>query len=486
MLQRFTGLVAAAVVGLGCLASPARADDGAGGGGDDINKIVKDEIKAYMKAEKEKKDKEDKEKGTMKVSWKDTVSFESADKKFKAKLIGRIQLDHWTFDADEDYEVALGNEFNTGLFFRRARMGVEMQILKNTKVKIEYDFARGGTDQAFADVYVALVDLDDCGTPLPDAYAGHFKEPFSLDELTSSKYSTFIERALPVTTFAPARNTGLMLEKGFLTYNTAGEKSESFDRLLVQLGVFHAFANNFGDGIFSDDGPDEFAGDQDGWAVTGRIVGVPWYDCTCPDCRVLHVGVAASYRTDLRIDNVRFRSRPEVGFGPRTIDTGNDIVAEDILLLGAEVAFVYDRFSVQGEYIMADVSAPTQDDPVYSGWYAQASYWLTGECRNYKKGKGHFDRVKPCRPFFCEDCCSRGSGAWEVAARFSTVDLNDGVVAVQGGEEWNATVGLNWHINNNVRVMFNYVHAEIDDLPVGAVTTDGTVDAFGVRVAAEW
>jgi phosphate-selective porin OprO/OprP len=363
-------------------------------------------------------------------------------------------------------------------------MGVDMTILKNTKVKLEYDFARGGANQnGFADVFVALVDLKDCGTPLPDVYVGHFKEPFSLDELTSSKYSTFIERALPVLAFSPARNTGIMLEKGLIPYGTGGEKSECFDRLLLQLGFFHAFSNNWGDGIFSDAGPDEFAGDQDGWAVTGRIVGVPWYDCYCPECRVVHVGVAGSYRTDLRQDNLRFRVRPEVGFGPRTIDTGADIVAEDLLMLGGEVAVVYDRFSAQGEYILVDVSAPTQDDPMYSGWYVQASYWLTGECRNYKKGKGHFDRVKPCRPFYCDECRTMGPGAWEVGARFSTVDLNDGVAAVQGGEEWNLTVGVNWHLNNNVRVMLNWVHAEIEDHPTGV---DGSVDAVGIRVAAEW
>jgi phosphate-selective porin OprO/OprP len=205
-------------------------------------------------------------------------------------------------------------------------------------------------------------------------------------------------------------------------------------------------------------------------------------DCACP-CRLLHVGVAGSYRADFRPDNLRFRARPETGFGPRTVDTGADIVAEDLLMLGAEVAFVWDRFSAQGEYMWVDVSAPTQGDPVYTGWYVQASYLLTGECKTYEKGKGVFGRVKPCRPFFCDTCCAKGPGAWEVAARFSTLDLNDGDPVVRGGEQWDATFGVNWYVNNSVRVMLNYVHGEITDHPTGV---DGTVDAVGIRVAAFW
>jgi phosphate-selective porin OprO/OprP len=470
-------MATAAAVAFAWLASPARADEG----GDPMRDMMKGEIAAFMKAEKEKREKEEKEKGAMKVFWKDGIYFESADKKFNAKIIGRVQVDYWTFDADEDFEAAIGDEFNTGLFFRRARMGAELTFLKNTKVKIEYDFARGGANQSgFTDTYVALTGLKDCGWPVPDVYVGHFLEPFSLEELTSDNYITFMEFAQPVSTFVPFRNTGIMLQKGFVS--TKPQSGDAFDRVLAQLGAFHAFSNSWGDGIFSDGGPSEFDGDQDGWAVTGRVAALPWVDCRCP-CRLVHLGVAGSYRADLRPDNVRFRSRPEVGFGPRSVDTGADIAAEDMVMLGAELAVVYDRFSAQGEYILVDVNAPTQGDPVYTGWYAQVSYLLTDECKTYEKGKGVFGRVKPCKPLYCEDCHANGPGAWEVAVRVSTLDLNDGDPVVQGGEQFDVTFGVNWYLNNSVRVMFNYVHAEIDDHPLAV---DGTVDAFGIRVQAFW
>jgi phosphate-selective porin OprO/OprP len=103
----------------------------------------------------------------------------------------------------------------------------------------------------------------------------------------------------------------------------------------------------------------------------------------------------------------------------------------------------------------ANVDTPDGSDPSFSGYYAYASYFLTGEHRAYKNSSGTFDRVKPKTNFG-----KGGTGAWEVALRYSGLDLND--APIQGGELEDITFGLNWYLNPNVRAMFNYVLADLD------------------------
>jgi phosphate-selective porin OprO/OprP len=88
----------------------------------------------------------------------------------------------------------------------------------------------------------------------------------------------------------------------------------------------------------------------------------------------------------------------------------------------------------------------------------QAGYYLTGEHRRYKTRAGAFDRQKP-KSIFGKD---GGKGAWEIALRYSTLDLNDGPVL--GGKEDNLTLALNWYLNPATRLMINLVHADIADL----------------------
>lgn len=91
-----------------------------------------------------------------------------------------------------------GNEF------RRARLFTSWTIYNNVDFKLQIDFSGG--EVTLKDAFITIKELPVVG----NFRVGHFIEPFRLEALTSSKYITFMERGLPISTI-PERNTGFML-----------------------------------------------------------------------------------------------------------------------------------------------------------------------------------------------------------------------------------------------------------------------------------
>ena len=141
------------------------------------------------------------------ASWSNGFKVMSPDGDLSLKFGGRIQNDWAWYSADDELEAAVGG-FEEGTEFRRARLFFEGELYDRVEFKAQYDFAGG--DPEFKDVYLGLIHLPGVG----GLRVGHYKEPFSLEEQTSSKYLTFLERALPIEAFSPARNTGFMLHGG--------------------------------------------------------------------------------------------------------------------------------------------------------------------------------------------------------------------------------------------------------------------------------
>jgi phosphate-selective porin OprO/OprP len=154
---------------------------------------------------------------------------------------------------------------------------------------------------------------------------------------------------------------------------------------------------------------------------------------------------------------LRWRTKPESNVtGVFLVDTNVLGNVDDVLAGEAEVAGVWGPLSVQAEYMRADVNRRSGRDPSFDGGYVQASWFLTGESRPYKVSEGIFDRVTPNASVGLG-----GIGAWEIAARFSTIDLTDR--GVNGGEERDFTLALNWYLAPNLRLMLDYVRVlELD------------------------
>jgi phosphate-selective porin OprO and OprP len=352
--------------------------------------------------------------------WRDGLRFTSADGMFDLRIGGRFMFD-WVWMGEDDRIKADFGQQEDGVRFRRGRFYMRGNIYENMDFMLQIDFAGG--EVALRDVFLGLSDF-----PIGKLRMGQFKEPFGLEQLTSSNQITFVERALP-DVFTPGRNVGFMLH----------------DTLLDQRMTCAA-------GLFRDTDDTGFAVDNSGYNLTARLTGLPWYEDK--GASLLHLGAAYSYRNP--DGTVRYRARPETPINDRFVDAGN-IAVDQVDLLGLEAAWVAGPLSLQGEYMMANVDRQTGADVSFSGYYAQASYFLTGERRPYSTSSGTFGPAKPKNNFRW----GAGPGAWELKARYSSLDLNDG--PVQGGKMNNVGAGVNWYLNPNARIMWDYVHSDVED-----------------------
>jgi len=370
---------------------------------------------AQSDKEQRKSDVAEATKDTIKIkTGHSALKLSSDDGDFKFQLGGRMMMDAAFYDKDK---TRLGN----GAELRRARLFAKGTVYGDWFYKTQLDFAGNGVN--IKDFYMGYEGFKAVKITL-----GNHKEPFSLEDLTSSKYITFMERGLP-NAFAPGRNVGI----------SASSHGKQWG---ARVGYFF-------DGVKNSDSPK-----SQGWGLTGRAHFAP----IAEKDRVLHLGASASYRGASGDNTIRFRERPESHItSTRLVDTETISDYDNQTLYGLEAAAVFGPLSLQSEYLASKVSVRTAgaSDPDFNGWYVYGSYFLTGEHRPYKAGSGTFGRVKPT-----SIVGKGGHGAWEVAARYSSLDLSD--AGIQGGEENNVTVGVNWYATPNIRFMANYVRASTD------------------------
>ena len=364
----------------------------------------------------------------LKPTFNNGLSLTSNNGQAVFKLGGRIQADTAFFAEDGDFESSYGDQAD-GFEFRRSRILFEGTFWEQFFWRMQYDFAGGaGNRPGLKDVYGGIKGLDYVGT----VRAGHFKEPFGLEELTSSKYITFMERS-GTSVFTPARNAGIM----------ANDRWRE-GRGTWALGVFRTTSD---DNAFDQ-------GDGD-YSATGRVTYAPVYENE--GARVVHLGLAVSQR-GAPDNSQRYRQRPPGHLSDRLVDLGT-LPVDDDQRVGVEFATVSGPLSLQGEAMsMWANGIDGQQDVRGLAAYVMASYFLTGETRPYDDKNGAFKRVKPGNNFLGGD----GSGAWEVAARYGYTDLDmedDLALSASPSAMHDVTAGLNWYWNPVFRMMFNYVWA---------------------------
>lgn len=353
----------------------------------------------------------------------DYTGYENGD--FEIKLNGRLMYD---FDSYDGVYTADGTSTNDSEL-RRARLGFEADY---NDWRLNYSAEYGSDDSDNESDESSPFDTKNAylrysGFDLANITVGQSKEPFGLDRMTSSRHISTIERSMATDAFVPGRSLGIKFTRNSDNYS-------------LTSGVFES--------------NDQSSGTTTAW--TTRFTHTPWQT----DSSLLHLGVAASYRD---LGGARFDIDE-----PAEVHTAEDIVISDnfnnadhLNLAGLEIAFVSGPFSIQGEYFYADVEDQDQSAN-YSGSYLLGSYFLTGESRSYKNGD--FGEIEP----------NSNRGAVELVLRYSELDANyDG----EGDKGTALTLGLNYYLNENIRLMANYIHTEVTD--EDALSQDG--DAFSLR-----
>ncbi len=470
------------------------------------------------------------EEGVVEIKKDGGIEFKSRDGNFKMAINGRMQVDS-QMNVNQDLPGSGGGSpgnpigsgyaadsftgtpatlvpgmpatLNNGAGLRRARLGVEGTFFKNTDYKFEYDFTRGNGLNAggITDAYIR----QNFSKPF-SVKVGAFKEPFSMEEATSNRYTTFIERNMATNTFVDNLNTykvGIganyaeerwgvatsLQTEGVGGYNNAYGSNNKFD------SVTSGSAINSNGGVNRNGG-----GGDTGWEVNARVTGMPWMESKT---KFLHIGTSGSYinvnnnyKSDgsfsnggivfanglgSNVDRSGVLSTSNLTSGKK--GTAAYLQANHLTRYGAESALVYGPFSAQGEYIQTDISGAGYKDESLSGYYGYMTYFLTGESRNYKSTTGAWDRIKPTRNFDMKG----GWGAWEIASGYDSINLNDGVI--KGGRVSTAKLGVNWYLNPHVRLMADYVHAlDINTGGSKGITAfnNADLDIIETRVQLDW
>ncbi len=380
-------------------------------------------------------------KNTLDVYWKEGVRLNTRDGAFKLKLGVQMQAD-WAFFNEDNGLKKANLDTDDSAEFRLIRPMISGTIHDQFDFKIQVDLA--GSDVTTKDVFLGMSGLPLIG----NIRLGHFKEPFSLEELTGTGNLTFFERSLP-NAYVPGRNLGLMIFDNALD-----------EQITWATGIFRDF----------DEKKNTVSGDGE-YNYTARLTALPYFD---EDEDLIHLGIAYSFQNHSgKLKS--FSARPEQHSAKKFVDTGN-FAADEVQLFGVEGAFVFGSATLQSEYIMANANAPANtknQDATFKGFYVYGSYFLTGEKRRYKKSTATFDRIIPKQNFTTGK--KRGPGAWELAARYSSLDLND--ANISGGELDDFTLGINWYLNPNIRLAANYILANLDDR--GA--NEGDANIFALR-----
>lgn len=368
-------------------------------------------------------------------------SFRSADTNFVMKIRGYVQADARFYPDDAAAAAA-----NDSFLLRRVRPIIEGTVYDKFDYRVMLDFGSNLSLSSANDPFVQDAYVNARFLPEFQVQAGKFKEPVSLERLQSGANLLFVERAYTAQ-IAPNRDVGFQIQ------------GDLFDaKLNYSLGAFNGVANG-GSGDY-----ETFDDEKD---IVARVFTTPFKDSNVDAIGGLGFGVAGTF------GNQEGSLRSFVSAGQQTMFSYNpsnvganqvSVVADgDHWRIAPQAYYYYGPFGIFGEYIISNQKVRKNNPTEFAtfrneAWSVSASYFLTGEENSFKA-------VTPKRPFKPSE---GGWGAFEFAARVQKMEIDDDIfplyanpnTSTSGALTWG--VGLNWHLNKNFKVNFNYEKTDFD------------------------
>ncbi len=444
-------------------------------------------------------------------------TFASADGNFTLQIRALAQLD-WAYYAQSNtasaLPAALGPDLGSGTNFRRVYLGLQGKVFGDWSYNLNFDFGGSGGTETPGRVQSVYLQYDGLK---PFAFrVGAYPPPANIEDGTSAGDTIFLERNAPSDlqrniAGGDGRVSASVLYTGdeiFGALSYTGNKVQDGAKALAAAGATPA--PNFDEqqavvGRLSD----RFWHDTD----SNFVVGVNGTYVIKPPDSVAHGAPTLSTTPGATaLNSFTFSDPPEL-----TVDSNGTLFAttgslptKHVSQWGVEAAGNWQNFFAQAGYYNYNISrapvafteftaAATSHTAIFqpssnsfSGWYAQASWFLTGEQKPYNVATGSFTAPKVLHPFnFGDDA---GWGAFELAARFSDLDLNSHALdnstvvtnwvganrtytfynTVRGGDQRILTAEANWYPNSFVKFGLAYQYVQVSRLQAPAtVTTAG-------------
>jgi phosphate-selective porin OprO/OprP len=395
----------------------------------------------------------------------------TADDRNCIAITSRVHFDGGGYDYHPNTAATVPQRLDNGVNVRRARIGVIGKFMEDWNYALIYDFGGasdgfgstasaggvpvgflpGGALSGIENAYLSYTGFKPFGGKLA-IEGGVMDLPYTLDEATSSNDVVFMERAAA----------------GIAATNiAAGDFRSAFGaRWYTDTFWAGAYVTGPTTGAIHSASSINPPGTTEQYGVVARAAGqiVSGKDYS------LHIGGDAQWLLQpphnliAGTQTLTLSDRPEVRIDPTVlVSTGAIAGVSGAQVYSAEAAATYGPLFFQGEYFWFNVDrnafAPLPSLK-FEGGYAQAAYVLTGETHPYNTASAAYGGIVPANPF----SLTGGWGAWEIAGRYSTIDLNDrlgAVTGVAGGRQTIYTLALNWYVNRNVRFMFDYLHGNV-------------------------